>query len=301
MSEKLPILCSAHHASDDFGEEYTDRCLLTPEQRRRFSDYGTAVTVPREGMEEPLIANRSRGVIDLNRKPDDSTLFPERDFGKPTPKEIWKLGQELTEAERGEVLRTTYYAYHDALMRKVREFKRPGIVVAWDNTAHYKISNAATGEEEMMSPFILSNRGTRDSAAMTDIAELDARRETIRTTTCDPRFLEEFAIELRKSLKRLGLPDGVYDGVYINRVYKSGYIGEHYNTRRHSELNVGQALQSFQLEYDTLLTHDQETLKANPAAMAKLRVAAERALFKAYANLLTWNVDVDTGTKQQPV
>ena len=285
MSERLPILCSAHHASDDFGE-YSNRCALTAKQRLQYSDYGTAITVPREGMEKPMIGTHSRGIIDLNREQKSPTLFPRKDFEKPTPNEIWKPGKELTEGERVEVLRTVYFVYHDALYQKMHDFKRPGLVVAWDNTAHYEIGNAATGEKEMMSPFILSNKGTRDSADMSDANELDARKEQIRPTSCDPRLLEEFAIELRKSLKKFGLPDEVF----LNRVYKGGYIGEYYNTRRNPMLNVHQAVQSFQIEYDTLLTHDQETLEADSSAMEKLRIAVERALFNAYANMLTWNV-----------
>lgn len=274
MSEKLPILCSAHHASDDFGE-LAERCALTSEQQLRYSDYGTAITVPREGMEEPLIATRSRGVVDLNRDPSSPTLFPQKDFGKPTPNEIWKPGQELTKTERGKVLRTVYHTYHDALMQKVRGFQRPGVVVAFDNTAHYSIGKDEAGEDTMMQPFIISNKGMEGKG--------DAAQGEI--TTCDPRFLEEFAIELRMSLKKFGLPDEVF----LNLVYKGGYIGEHYNTRRHPELNVPQAVQSFQIEYDTLLTHNQETLEADPAAMKKVRIAVEQALFNAYANLLTWN------------
>lgn len=283
MSEGLPILSSAHHASDNFGE-YADRCALTAEQRQRYSDYGTAVTVPREGMEKPLIATRSRGLIDLNREPGSPTLFPKKDFGKPTPNEIWKPGQELTETERGEVLGAVYHKYHDELMQRVREFKRPGVVIAWDNTAHYSIGKNEAGEDTTMQPFILSNKGMEGNAEAA-IGE---------TTSCAPGFLEEFAIELRKSLKKSGLPDEVF----LNLVYKGGYIGEHYNTRRHPELNVDQAVQSFQVEYDTLLTHNQETLKADPAAMEKVRIAVERALFNAYANLLTWNVAVDSAKKQ---
>ena len=285
MSEKLPILYSAHHASHDFGK-FRKRTALTSEQRVRYSDYGTDFTVPKHGIEKPLIATHSRGVIDLNREPDSPALFPTKDFGKPTPNEIWWPGQELTEQERAEVRRNIYDAYHEALMQKVRGFKRPGLVVAWDNTAHYEISNAATKEREMMSPFILSNRGTRDSADMADVTELDARNETIRTTTCDPRFLEEFAIELRKSLKKFGLPDEVF----LNRVYKGGYIGEHYNTRRHPELNIDQALHSFQVEYDTLLTNDQQTLTPNFGNMIKLRLAGEQATRNTYANLLTHTI-----------
>jgi len=277
MQEKLPIQLSAHHASSDFSE-FSDRCALTAQQKMRYSDYGTAETVPREGMQEPLVSTHSRGVVDLNRASDHPTLFPEQDFGKPTRNRIWKPDEELTEEERVRIFRDIYEAYHGELLDKIRSFKRPGLVVAWDNTAHYSIGKNEAGEETMMQPFILSNKGIEGSAeaAAGEVA------------TCDPRFLEEFAIELRRSLKRQGLPDEVF----LNLVYKGGYIGEHYNNRRHPELDVPQAVQSFQFEYDTILTHDQESLAPDLQAMAKLRVAAEQALYQTYTNLLTHNVGV---------
>jgi len=293
MSEDLPIQPTAHHASDDFGE-FEERTALTPQQRLRFSDYGTKYTVPRDNLQAPLIAEYSRGLADLNRPPTDSFLRPDgavfrtEDFARPTPNQIWLPGMEPTEEERGRMYREIYEVFHNRLLDRLRTFTRPGIVVAWDNTAHYEISNKDTGETEMMKPFILSNRGTRGSVEMSDQEELNLRKEKILTTSCDPRFLEEFAIELRKSLKRVGLPDEVF----LNLVYKGGYMAEHYNTRRHPEIDVPHEVQSFQVEYDTLLTHpDQENLQQpNWDNIVKIRLAFERALTKTYVNVLTHTV-----------
>jgi N-formylglutamate amidohydrolase len=277
MNEKLPIQYSAHHASDDF-RDFSHRTNLTPEQRTRYSDYGTEFTVPTHGITPALKGTHSRGVIDLNRAPDAPTLFPEKDFAKPKPNAIWKPGQEPTPEERASVFGSVYQSFHNQFLSNLRSLekeKKPVMVVAWDNTAHYNIGKNEAGEETMMQPFILSNKG--------DEGKGDSK---IETTTCDPRFLEEFAIELRKSLKKFGLPDEVH----LNLVYKGGYIPEHYNTRRHPELGVDALIGSFQVEYDTILTHDQETLAPDYDGMIKVRLAFQQAMHNAYINLLTQNI-----------
>ena len=143
MKEKLPIQISAHHASSTFGV-FSDRCALTSEQRVRYSDYGSAETAPRDGIQEPLVAMFSRGVVDLNRAPDSKTLFPEKDFGKPEPNAIWKPDQGLSLKDRMAIRKSIYEAYHTQLLESIQSFSRPGLVVAWDNTAHYHI-----GKNEM--------------------------------------------------------------------------------------------------------------------------------------------------------
>lgn len=288
MSETLPIQCSAHHASADFGQ-FSDRCALTEDQRVRFSDYGTADTVPwghesgetKVNFHIPLVAYRSRGLVDLNRAPESDTLFREVDFAKPTPNRIWKPGQAPTEEEKLCARREIYEFFHGQMLVNIRNFDRPGLVVAWDNTAHYEIGKNEAGQMTMMRPFILSNKGAEGS---TDVSE-EARGKG-EVTTCDPGFLTEFAMELRKSLKKYGLPDEVF----LNLVYKGGYVPEHYNTRRHPEIDVPQAVQSFQVEYDTILTHDQQTLERDSQKMVQMRLAFERALYNSYTNLLTHTV-----------
>jgi len=289
MPEKLPVVFSAHHASDNFGE-FSDRCALNSEQRRKFSDYGTAETVPRDGVLN-MVAEASRGLVNLNASSDEpEKLFRNQDFAKPTPNDIWLPGRAPMDPERADIVSRYYSKYHGALLDKVRGFQRPSIVVAWDNTAHYQISEKKTGEDEMMKPVILSNKGTRDSADKVDPSEIRAFGEEGKQTTCDPRFLDEFRYQLRRALKEVEL-DKYADEIYFNRVYKGGHVAEHYNTRRHpKELDTDYAVQSLQFEYDTAITHNQETLEANPEVMTKLRIAVERAMYRTYVNLLTHNV-----------
>lgn len=274
MSDRLPIQYSAHHASHNFGE-FSARTALTPEQRERYSDYGTDYTVPTHGAIPPLFASYSRGVVDLNRAPDAPTLFPQQDFSEPTPNKIWQPGAESTQEERAAIFQKIYRGYHDqflANLRMLESRKRPIVVVAWDNTGHYEIGKNESGEAVMMKSFILSNKGSEGSSD-SSVGEL---------TTCDPNFLDEFAHQLRISLKNVGLPDEVF----LNLVYKGGYIPEHYNTRRHPELAVNANVQSFQVEYDTILTHDQENLTPDFDNIVKIRIAFERAMNATYINLI---------------
>jgi N-formylglutamate amidohydrolase len=267
MPEKLPIVYSAHHAGRKFGA-FSTRVELTPEQQFRYSDYGTAETAPRNGT--LLVGEYSRGLIDLNRAPDNSQLFPTEDFARPTRNKIWLPGQELTEDERKTVLRTVYEPYHDQILNTVRTFTKPGLVVAWDNTAHYIIGKDEAGNSQEMRPFILSNRGREGST------EGDGE-----TTTCDPAFLQEFGYKFAKALRAHGLPDEIY----FNFVFKGGYIAQHYNTRTNPDLHT-QPVQSFQLEYDSALTHDQQTLEPNLQAMQGIQSSFEHAIYETYSNFL---------------
>jgi N-formylglutamate amidohydrolase len=267
MSESLPIVYSAHHASQNFGK-FSDRCQLTSEQRLRYSDYGTAQTIPTNG-EASFIAEYSRGLIDLNRTPNDPALFPSEDFGKPTRNKIWIPGQELTEGEMAEIKDTIYEPYHNNILSTIRMFKQSGLVVAWDNTAHYVIGNNQSGEQEMMRPIILSNRGNEESSEGED------------TTTCDPDLLLELGHQLGRSLLKRRLPNEIH----YNLVFKGGYIAQRYNTRTSGDLGTSYPIQSFQVEYDTAVTHDQETLTPNPQAIAALKASFEEAMHQTYKNL----------------
>lgn len=268
MSERLPIIYTAHHASHNFGE-FTQRCALTPEQRLRFSDYGTAQTVPTNGV-LTLVGEYSRGIIDLNRAPNDSSRFPQKDFSKPVKNPIWLPDLELTEAELQNVSERIYDSYHNRIIEAVHTFKQPGLVVAWDNTAHYMIGANERGEQEMMRPFILSNQG----------AENSTESDGSKVTTCDPEFLQQFAYHFARSLGENGLPNEIV----FNLVFKGGYIAQHYNTRRNPTLH-DQSVQSFQIEYDAAITHSQETLKPDLQAMEDLKKSFEEAIYDTYLDV----------------
>lgn len=287
MSKLLPILYSAHHASAGFGK-YESRCALTQKQQLQFSDLGTGDTVP-EHTKLFLRSNYSRGVVDLNRAPNDLTLFREFDFGNPTKHKIWKDKMEPIDDEKKEIIETIYNPYHKKILAAIQGFNRPGVVVAWDNTAPYEggyvVGKRSDGSPRLMQPIILSNNGDRESGNTVNKKVL----------TCDPLFLEELAHELRLALRKQGL----IDEVYLNTYYyfadndECGYIANQYNTfREGNNLNVSQPIHSFQMEYDTSITHDPQTLEPYVGKSEKLKAAFEEAMEKAYANLLSWNIGV---------
>lgn len=264
MSTDIPVIYTVEHASDDFGQ-FAARTALSSEQQLRFSDYGAGETVPKRN----VIATLSRAVVDYNRAPDHPNLFPQYDFAKPIPNKIWKEGQEPNPSEQEQIYQQVYRPYHESIMEKVRQFRGSGIVVAWHNTAHYEIGKDESGKDQIMRPIILSNLGAEGFA--------DANGQE-NTTSCDPIFLFELANKLGLELASVGMPNEVL----FNFVYKGGYVAEHYNTRRHPELDLDQPLQSFQVEYDTILTHNQETLIPNKLATRNLRTAFKNAMQTTY-------------------
>ena len=264
MKSEIPILYTVEHASANLGR-FTHRTALTPEQRTRFSDYGTSDTVPQHT--ERIVAPFSRGLIDTNRAPDHPQVFPLYDFAKPEPNLIWKPGMELTNGEKERIIEEIYEPYHARILNGVRSFTKPGIVVAWHNTAHYEIGKDEKGDPQEMKPIILSNLGDEGKA-----------ESNKGETTCDPEFLLELAEQCRQELGRVGLPNEVF----LNLVFKGGYVAQRYTTRRNSDLDVPHPTQSLQVEYDASITHDQETLAPNRNAMKQLRIVFERAMAQTY-------------------
>jgi N-formylglutamate amidohydrolase len=264
-SNDVPVLYTAHHASFDYGE-FDGRVALTDEQKRRFSDYGTDLTVPLNGI-AALVTERSRALGDLNREPEGFEIFADQDFGKPQPHDIWKKGKELTTAEKIYCREQYYQPFHDEIVNQLRKREELTFVMAWDNTAHYEIGENEAGEMMIMKPFILSNRGREGSGETGN-----------EPASCDPKFLKMLAENFRKELKRNDLPDEVQ----LNLVMKGGYICRTYSSLRNRDLlkehGINAEVQSFQLEYDMSITHEMETLEPHPTKIKALRRAFSQAI-----------------------
>jgi|GEM_PF-1447198 N-formylglutamate amidohydrolase len=273
-TQELPIIYTAHHASNDFGE-FSPRVALTKEQRLRFSDYGSDLTVPTNGI-TAIVAERSRALGDLNRDPDDPGRFQDQDYGQPDRHNIWKPGKALTKQEKLLCQSTIYEPFHQAIIDQLRTRENLTFVVSWDNTAHYFIGDYVNGKNDMMRPFILSNRGLEDSP----MAGPD------EPTSCDPRFLAQLADNFTTALAQRGLP---YE-VLLNFVMRGGYITRRYSTLRNPEdfkkLGINCEVQSLQLEYDTSITHDQVTLKPKTENIKALKDAFSEAISKTVKGYL---------------
>ncbi len=262
-----PVVYSVHHASHSFGL-FSDRVALTSEQQVRFSDYGSAETVPRNGFRS-IIANTSRGLVDLNRPLQHAELFPKVDFARPA-NSVWQADQALSESEKLFNIEAIYKPYHQAIIDLIKRIDSPDIfVVAWDNTAHYEIGKDPNNEPIIMKPIILSNFGD-EGTATSDSGKV----------SCDPVFLELLADNLRVQLERNNLPSDVY----LNLVFKGGEVANIYNSRRNDSLKqigVTANVHSFQVEYNTSITHDQTTLEPSEENMQKLRSSFEQAMINS--------------------
>jgi N-formylglutamate amidohydrolase len=265
-SGEIPAIFSAHHASHDFGP-FDRRVALTDEQKVRFSDYGTADTVPLNGL-ATLIAGHSRALGDLNRDPDDPGRFQDQDYARPDRHNIWLPGQSLSGSEKLMCQQIIHDKYHNSIVDLLRERTGPTFVIAWDNTAHYVIGPDSSGDDIMMKPFIISNRGKEGSP----------EPGTKEPVSCDPGFLWLFASEFKGELASRDLPTEIV----FNTVYYGGYIARRYSTLRNKKelerLGISAEVQSFQIEYDTHITHNQETLQFYKQRADALREAASIAL-----------------------
>lgn len=278
--ESLPLIVTAPHASHDFGD-FQSRLALTPEQVYRYSDYGTDESAPTTGL-HLIVATQSRGLGDPNRSPDNPLLFAEADFAKPSPNRLWNPGEELTEREKLALSAIHYTDYHAHIEKAAMEAtdKRKTLVVSWHNTADYVIGKDGQGNDIQMPDIVLSNLGDEHRA--------DSAKNIV---SCDPELLEAlkdtFANELREA--------NITDDVHTNYGFFGGYDAQRYSSKRNpSDFKGKHELQALQVEYNTKLTHDQETLEEIPGRLQALREAFERAIEKTLLDTeiakLNWRV-----------
>ena len=86
-----------------------------------------------------LVATHSRYVVDLNRPPDNASLYPGQDTTGIVPMDtfhsepLYLPGFPPSDEELGERIRTYWRPYHDQLARALAEIKaRHGYALLWD-------------------------------------------------------------------------------------------------------------------------------------------------------------------------
>jgi N-formylglutamate amidohydrolase len=251
-SGKYPVIYTVEHASANL-HRFAERCALSPNDVRRFSDYDTELTVPSTNATATVISGHSRALGDANRPPNNEELFPLQDFGKPR-NNVWLPGRELTKSEQRALRKKYYDPYHNAIISQLK--KAPPELAINDD-----------GKPVMMPSIILSNRGLPDTAEIGD-----------ELVTCNPELLRSLGFELSKQLGLAGLASDVC----LNYVFKGGYATQRYSSLRNSgelkSLGIGNFVQSLQVEYNTRLTNDQKSLEPNLMAMRALSSAFEKAL-----------------------
>lgn len=264
-SGKYPVIYTVEHASANL-HRFAERCALSPNDVRRFSDYDTELTVPSTNATATVLSGHSRALGDANRPPNNEELFPFQDFGKPR-NNVWLPGQELTESEQRALRKKYYDPYHNAIISQLKKAPPEVLLVSWHNTANKQLATDESGNPIMMPSIVLSNRGLPDTTEQAD-----------ELVTCSPELLRSLGIELSKQLSLVGLANDVC----LNYVFRGGYATQRYSSLRNSgelkSLGIGAFVQSLQVEYNTRLTNDQKSLEPNLMAMRALSSAFEKAL-----------------------
>src|SRR5688572_16652172 len=157
-----------------------------------------------------LQATHSRYVVDLNRPPDGTNLYPGRDTPRLCPIDTFHSeplyrGGEPGKAEIARRVEAVWRPYHRRLAAEIARVKSEhGIAMLWD--AHSIVSQAPRLFEGRLADF---NLGTAGGAA------------------CDPGLAEALAVSLSRHTGFTSVLDGRFKGGYITRRYGAPAQGVH--------------------------------------------------------------------------
>jgi N-formylglutamate deformylase len=149
-----------------------------------------------------VVANYSRYVIDVNRPPDGTNLYPGRDTPKLCPTDTFDQRPLYREAEPDDAeiarrLDRVWWPYHRRLEREIARVRgENGVAVLWD--AHSIVSVAPRLFEGRLTDF---NLGTADGAS------------------CDPALAQDLKRALDSHPRYTSVLDGRFKGGYITRRY----------------------------------------------------------------------------------
>jgi N-formylglutamate deformylase len=155
-------------------------------------------------------ATHSRYVVDLNRPPDGSNLYPGRDTPRLCPvdtfrsERLYRAG-EPDEAEIARRVDTVWRPYHRRVASELERVRSEhGIAMLWD--AHSIVSEAPRLFEGRLPDF---NLGTADGAS------------------CDRELACALAVALSRHAGYTSVLDGRFKGGYITRHYGAPARGIH--------------------------------------------------------------------------
>ena len=152
----------------------------------------------------------SRYVVDLNRPPDGTNLYPGRDTPRLCPIDTFHSeplyrGGEPGKAEIARRVEAVWRPYHRRLASEIARVKSEhGVAMLWD--AHSIVSEAPRLFEGRLADF---NLGTADGAS------------------CDRRLAESLAVALSRQAGYTYVLDGRFKGGYITRHYGNPSQGVH--------------------------------------------------------------------------
>jgi len=155
-------------------------------------------------------ATHSRYVVDVNRPPDGSNLYPGRDTPRLCPIDSFDSqplyrGDEPGEGEVARRVEATWRPYHRRLADEIARVRSEhGIAMLWD--AHSIVSEAPRLFEGRLADF---NLGTADGAS------------------CDPALADQLAVALSRHAGYTSVLNGRFKGGYITRRYGAPAQGVH--------------------------------------------------------------------------
>ena len=233
-----PLLVSLPHDGSEIPEALAAR--MTPEARRApDTDWHVArlYAFARELGASMLVPRFSRYVVDLNRPPDDTSLYPGQNTTGLCPAvrfcnaPVYLDGQAPDEAEVAERVETWWRPYHDALASELDRLRTAhGRVLLWEG---HSIRGSAL-------PFLFEGRLP------------DLNLGTAGGTTCAP--------EVQQRIEQALAAQDTYDYV-VNGRFKGGHITRHYG-------NPSQGIDAVQLETSQRTYMDEETFEYDEAKAA---------------------------------
>jgi len=157
-----------------------------------------------------ITANISRYVVDVNRPPDGSNLYPGRDTPKLCPTDtfdrqpLYRSG-EPSQEEVGRRVESVWRPYHRRLEREVERVRsRHGVAILWD--AHSIVS---------VSPRLFDGRLA------------DFNLGTAGGTSCDPALAQALLVAFRRHAGYTSVLDGRFKGGHITRHFGAPSRGIH--------------------------------------------------------------------------
>ena len=247
-----PLLISVPH----------DGRLIPQEQRARMTRAGLAIPdtdwhvaelydFARELGASTLVARYSRYVVDLNRPPDDGSLYESRVATGLCPRytfagqPLYRDDAPVAQPELAARVENYWRPYHERLVRALDELRaRHGYALLWDaHSIPSRVPRLFDGELPVL------NLGSYDGRS----CDPGVARELYRIATASP-----------------------YNAV-LNGRFKGGYITRHYGS-------PGKGVQAMQLELAQRAYMDEVTLEFDNALADRLRQTL-RVLLAAFARI----------------
>ena len=157
-----------------------------------------------------IAANVSRYVVDVNRPPDGTNLYPGRDTPKLCPTDtfgrrpLYRAG-EPSQDEIARRVDSVWQPYHRRLEREIERVRAAhGVAILWD--AHSIVSVSPRLFEGRLPDFNLGTAGG---------------------TSCDPALAKALLVAFQRHTEYTSVLDGRFKGGYITRHYGSPSRGVH--------------------------------------------------------------------------